>query len=248
MTELRVVVPKEVDKFLETTVRTGMFSNKAELVRSALLQYLNTMGPVSQGFDMDLMFSPDGRIYQLEYAREASIRGDPIVGIVCKDEVILAATKALAPNYDVKLGGFGKKVHKIGDKIAMGGSGLVPDMYLFIDKMKAGRKKNVEDILTQIRNIYREHALRKDIRPLGVNLLISTNIDEPRLFEFDASGAFAEYNATILGGGYTSSIKNESEAFRILKDGYDTKMDVKKAKKLALKVLGNPVDYDMIQV
>lgn len=248
MTELRVAVPKEVDKFLEATVRTGMFSNKAELVRSALMQYLNTMAPVSQGFDMDLMFSPDGRIYQLEYAREASLRGNPIVGMVCKDKVILVATKALAPNYDEKLGGFGEKLHKIWGKIAIGGCGLVPDMYLFVDKLRAERKKNIEDILTQIRNIYREHALRKDIRPLGVNLLISINIDEPRLFEFDASGAFAEYNATILGGGYSSSIKNESEAYNILKDGYDKKMDVKKATKLALKVLGNPVDYEIIQV
>jgi 20S proteasome alpha/beta subunit len=248
MTELRVAVPKEVDKYLEATVRTGMFTNKAEFVRSALLQYVNTMAPVSQGFDTELMFSPDGRIYQLEYAREASIRGKPIVGMVCKDGAILAATKAKAPNYDEKLGGFGEKVHKISNKIAIAGCGMVPDMYIFVDTMRKEQKKNAEDVLSQIRDIYREYALRKDIRPLGVNLLVAINIDKPRLFEFDVSGAFAEYYATILGDGYISSRIREGEALNILKAGYNEKIDVKKASKLALEVLGNPKEYDIMQV
>ena len=50
MTEVRVSIPKEVDKFLDATVRTGMFANKAEILRAATMQFVNQIGPISKGF------------------------------------------------------------------------------------------------------------------------------------------------------------------------------------------------------
>src|SRR2546422_10216917 len=90
MTEIRTSVPEEVDAFLDALVRKGIFSNKAELVRAALVNYVNETGTFFRGFDAETIFAPDGRLYQVEYARESSARGGTAVRIVCDDGVLLA--------------------------------------------------------------------------------------------------------------------------------------------------------------
>ena len=91
MAELRVVIPDEVDNYLDIVIKSGMFGNKAELARAAIVQYLNTIGPISKGYDTDNFFSPEGRIHQIEYARESVKRGAPIMAIVCKDGILMAS-------------------------------------------------------------------------------------------------------------------------------------------------------------
>ena len=81
MAELRVIIPDDVDRYLESVIRSGMFGNKAELARAAIVHFLNTLGPISKGYDTETAFSPEGRIYQLEYARESVQRGQPVCGL-----------------------------------------------------------------------------------------------------------------------------------------------------------------------
>ena len=69
MTEIRTAISPEIDRFLDSLVRTGPFASKAELVRAALVSYAGEAGPMAQGFDKENIVSPDGRVYQLEYAR-----------------------------------------------------------------------------------------------------------------------------------------------------------------------------------
>src|SRR2546428_255916 len=85
MTEIRTAVPEEVDAYLDALVRKGVFSNKAELVRAALVNYVNTTGTFFHGFDAETIFAPDGRLYQVEYARESASRGGTAAGIACGD-------------------------------------------------------------------------------------------------------------------------------------------------------------------
>ena len=82
MTEVRVSISKEVDKFLDAAVRTGMFANKAEILRAATMQFVNQIGPISKGFGRETMFSLDGRLYQVEYALEVSLRELTVMGRV----------------------------------------------------------------------------------------------------------------------------------------------------------------------
>src|SRR2546428_2950438 len=74
MAEIRTAIPEEVDAYLDALVQKGVFSNKAELVRAALVSYVNATGTFFQGFDAENVFAPDGRLYQVEYARESAAR------------------------------------------------------------------------------------------------------------------------------------------------------------------------------
>src|SRR5436309_2650947 len=73
MTEIRTAIPEEVDAYLDALVQKGVFSNKAELVRAALVSYVNVTGTFFRGFDAENVFAPDGRLYQGEDASGAAV-------------------------------------------------------------------------------------------------------------------------------------------------------------------------------
>ena len=115
MTEIRTAIPGEVDAYLDALVRKGIFATKAELVRAAIVSYVNATGTMFKGFDSENIFAPDGRLYQVEYARESSARGGTVVGITCEDGILLAAEappkSKLAPEY--------RKVQFAGEGLAL---------------------------------------------------------------------------------------------------------------------------------
>src|SRR6056297_110613 len=77
------------------------------------------------------IFSPDGRLYQVEYARQAVERGSPAVGVQAADGVVLAALKRLAsPLLD---SGSVEKVHQIDDHIAIASAGHAADARRLVD-------------------------------------------------------------------------------------------------------------------
>jgi 20S proteasome, alpha and beta subunits len=101
-----------LDPFLGAAVRTGMFANKAESLRAATMQSVNQIGPISKGFDRETMFSLDGRLYQVEYARE--VRELTVVDGECRDGVIIASEKLdplITPPW---------KFYKINEKLVVG--------------------------------------------------------------------------------------------------------------------------------
>src|SRR3989442_15807485 len=129
MAEIRTAIPEEVDAYLDALVQKGVFSNKAELVRAALVSYVNITGTFFRGFDAENVFAPDGRLYQVEYARESAARGGTAAGIACEDGVLLAPE---IPGKS-KLSPGGNKIQSLHDHLAdisarlVGGAALVVD-------------------------------------------------------------------------------------------------------------------------
>src|SRR3989442_1826047 len=121
MTEIRTAIPEEVDAYLDALVQKGVFSNKAELVRAALVSYVNVTGTFFRGFDAENVFAPDGRLYQVEYPRESAARGGTAAGIVCDDRDLLAAE---IPGKS-KLSPGGKKIQSLGVHFAIVSAGPV---------------------------------------------------------------------------------------------------------------------------
>lgn len=205
------------------------------------------MYPVSpQAYDRAItVFSPDGRLFQVEYAKEAVRRGATAIGVVCKNGVVLVAHKSIVSN--LLVGESLKKVFAIDEHIAATASGLVADARRLVDaaRIEAQRHKlgysepiNVEQIgksLCDMMQIYTQYG---GIRPFGVSLLIAGVDSEPRLFEAEPSGALTGYKADAIGSG-----KKEVEEFfeKEYKDG----MNVEDGIKLALKALKKTGDIKL---
>jgi len=168
------------------------------------------MYPVSpQAYDRAItVFSPDGRLFQVEYAKEAVRRGATAMGLVCNDGVVLVAHKS--SNAPLQLTEFMKKIFMIDKHMAATASGLVGDARRLVDiarvesqkhRMTYGEDANVEGIAKHLSDLAQVYTQYGGIRPFGVSLLLAGYDSEPRLFEVDPSGALSGYYAAAIGSG-----------------------------------------------
>ncbi len=197
------------------------------------------MYPASSAYDRAItVFSPDGRLFQVEYAREAVKRGTTAVGIVYSDGVLLATDRSLSSRL-VKIESI-EKIFKIDEHIGAATSGLVADARRIIHyaRVESQREKvaynepvGVETLTKTICDLKQMYTQYGGTRPFGTSLLIMGVDDSgPRLFETDPSGAFSEVYAAAIGSG-----KKEVEA--VFEKKYDRKMAKKQAVQLAFAVL-----------
>ena len=236
MTEIRTAISPEIDRFLDSLVRTGPFASKAELVRAALVSYAGEAGPMAQGFDKENIVSPDGRVYQLEYARESALRGMPGVGLVYEGGVVLAAVTAGA-----KLVRGITKIHRIGKDAAVLASGLVADAFMAVAHARRAEPRTTEELVEALVGFYWGHTVYRWKRPLGAALLVASALGgNPRLFEIDPSGAFVEYDAAAIGEGSKDRTEALEKRYRRGKAA--------DAEKLALDVLGKPAKANVVHV
>jgi proteasome alpha subunit len=239
MPEIRTAIPEEVDVYLDAIVQKGVFSNKAELVRAALVSYVNETGTFFGGFDAETVFAPDGRLYQVEYARESAKRGGTAVGIVCDDGVLLAAETVGSS----KLSAGAKKIQSVSDRLALVASGLVGDAALVIDELHAATPtpKTTDEVIRTMRGTLHRFTLSRTQRPLGVAYLVATVLDrKPRLAYLDPSGATADYLATAMGRGATA-------AQEILESRYK-KMRLADAERLIPDLFGRDTPTEVARV
>ena len=237
MPEIRTAVPGEIDAYLDALVRKGIFASKSELVRAALVNYVNATGTFFRGFDQENIFAPDGRLYQLEYAREASKRGGTAVGIVCEDGVILAAEVFSRS----KLVASTQKIQPIGDRLAIATAGLVADAWLVHDELKASAPKTTDDTVRAVRGLLHRYTTDRTKRPLGVAVLLASVLDrKPRLVEIDPSAATVESYAGAVGRGSVAAIE-------VLESRYK-KMRVSDAERLLPIVFGRDVAFESVKV
>ncbi|OYT42444.1 MAG: proteasome endopeptidase complex, archaeal, alpha subunit [Candidatus Altiarchaeales archaeon ex4484_43] len=154
------------------------------------------------------VFSPDGRLFQVEYAREAVKRGTTACGVIYDTGVLLAVDKNITSSLIVPRSI--EKIFQIDEHVGIATSGLVADARRLIEDARIRAQRN--------RVAYNEpisiHALTRDIcdikqaytqyggaRPFGTALLIAGVNDQPYLFETDPSGAFTECTAAAIGTG-----------------------------------------------
>src|SRR6056297_768111 len=169
-----------------------------------------------QAYDRGItIFSPDGRLYQVEYAREAVKRGTASIGIRTPEGVVLAADKrSRSPLMEPTSV---EKIHKADDHIGAASAGHVADARQLIDfarrmaqtnHLRYGEAIGVETLTKYITDHIQENTQRGGTRPYGAALLIGGiegGVDgedgTPRLFSADPSGTPHEWKATIIGGG-----------------------------------------------
>jgi len=160
------------------------------------------------------VFSPDGRLYQVEYAREAVKRGTTAVGIKVREGVVLLVDKRVSSRL-IEAHSI-EKIFQIDDHIGAATSGLVADARALIDRARVEAQVNrvsydepigVEVISKKICDHKQTFTQYGGTRPYGTSLLIAGVEDStPRLFETDPSGALLEYKATAIGAGRAAVI------------------------------------------
>jgi len=162
------------------------------------------MMPESMGYDRAIVvFSPDGRLFQVEYAREAVKRGATAVGVIFKNGVIFGVKKR-----ESALVKPGEKIFKLDNHIAAATSGLVADARVLVDsgRVKAQQNRMIYDESISVSTMARYIADRQQVftqyagvRPYGVSFLIAGVNDEAKLFETDPSGLLLECKAKAIG-------------------------------------------------
>jgi len=157
-------------------------------------------------YDNDAVtFSPQGRIFQVEYASEAVKQGSVVVGIVSKTHAVLAALKRNAE----ELSSYQKKVIPIDSHYGLALAGLASDARVLSNFMKQqslasrlnyDRAIPLAEITQRIGDRAQKNTQEYGKRPYGVGLLIAgVDAKGPHLFEFQPSGVTQEMVASGIG-------------------------------------------------
>ncbi|MFQ5975907.1 MAG: archaeal proteasome endopeptidase complex subunit alpha [Candidatus Hydrothermarchaeales archaeon] len=176
----------------------------------------------SMGYDRAItVFSPDGRLFQVEYAREAVKRGTTSLGVRYDKGVVLAVDKRVTSRLIEERSI--EKIYQIDDHIGAVTCGLVADARVIIERARIEAQSNritynepidVELLVKKLcdfKQLYTQHG---GVRPFGLALLIAGINDHPRLFETDPSGALIEYKATAIGSGRSTAMEIFEEKYR----------------------------------
>ncbi|AKH98078.1 archaeal proteasome endopeptidase complex subunit alpha [Halanaeroarchaeum sulfurireducens] len=197
-----------------------------------------------QAYDRGItIFSPDGRLYQVEYAREAVKRGTASIGVRARDGVALLVDKRIrSPLMEQSSV---EKLHKADDHVGVASAGHVADARRLIDFARRDAQVNrlryeepigVEALTKDVTDHIQQFTQIGGARPFGVALLIGgLENGEPRLYETDPSGTPYEWKAIAIG-----SERSDIQAY--LEDHYDEDQTIDEAVALALRALASVHD------
>jgi len=187
------------------------------------------------------VFSPDGHLFQVEYAQEAVKKGSTAVAVRGKDLVVLCVEKkAVAKLQEDRTV---RKIALLDEHVAMAFAGLTADARILINRARVecqSHRLTVEDPVTleyitrYIATLKQKYTQSNGRRPFGLStLLVGFDMDgTPRLYQTDPSGTYHEWKANAIG----RSAKTVRE---FLEKHYeaDAVADEQGAVKLALKAL-----------
>ena len=200
------------------------------------------------GYDRSsTMFSPDGRLLQVEYAKKTVKQGTTAIGIICKNGVILVADKRVSEKLIIAKSV--EKIYEVDEHIAATASGILSDGRILIEKAQLlGQQHKVSydtpvDILSLVKEICdvkQAYTQYGGARPFGVSILFAGVNNKPELFVTDPTGIFFSYKATAIGEG-------EAEIKDILNKKYKDNMSLDEGIKLAVKALKEILgkDFDL---
>jgi len=200
------------------------------------------------------LFSPDGRLLQVEYADKAVRLGPASVGMICSDGVILLADRRikdslLVPNSLIK-------VYEIDNHVIGTAAGILSDARVLIEKAQVFAQQHrvtydtpadTETIMKEMSNIKQKFTQYGGVRPFGVSLMIA-GVDEEnecKLFISDVTGNYFGFKASAIG-------ENEEKIKELLKKQYKDSLTIEHGIKVILnilkKVLGKEFDLERFEL
>jgi proteasome alpha subunit len=193
--------------------------------------------PSQMGYDRAIVvFSPEGRIYQVEYAQQAVKLGRTSAAAVFKDGVVLAS---FTPETKLMLKSKAAKVADIDGHISATACGFMGDARALIDmlrvqaqihKLTYGEPIDVFVLGKKIADRMQLYTQFAGARPYGVSILLGGVNDEAILYVINPSGTLDRWAAKALGRG-------EEEAQKYLEKNYKDGLTEEQAKKLVISAI-----------
>lgn len=202
-------------------------------------------------------FSPEGRLYQIEYAVEAIQQAGIVIGVCTKDGVVLAGEKmAPHPLFDSEnlqdKNTSGEKVYKIAEHIGCSVAGVTSDAFALLNyaRLTAARHQYafqepmaIEDLcrtLCDEKQLYTQYG---GVRPYGVSFLLVgwDRYYGYQLYSTEPSGDYSAWSAYAIG-------QNDQVAQSLLKKDWNENMSLQDGMLLALRVLSKTMDTAKIDL
>ena len=170
------------------------------------------MLPAQQGYDRAItVFSPDGRLYQVEYAIETVRRGTVAVGVKCKEGIVIAVEEKPRK---LQISETAQKIFQIDDHVGVAAAGYIPDARSQVDNARFFSQSNkmiydesveVETIAKHLADQCQQYTQYAGVRPYGVALILGGVVNnQPQLYLTDPSGTYISYDAIAIGSGSDS--------------------------------------------
>lgn len=183
------------------------------------------------------VFSPDGRLFQVEYAMELVNRGATILALQCAEGVVLGSEENVEPLEEAESSW---KIFKIDEHVAVAIVGLSSDARVLIDQARVNAQSNkltydepvdIEVVTKKICDVMQMYTQHAGVRPFGVSILFG-GVDKTgaRVFGTHPSGTYRGYKAAALGAGRETVLP-------ILKEEYRDNLSLEESTKLAIKCL-----------
>jgi len=204
---------------------------------------------LSRGREYDgaiTIFSPEGRIYQVEYALELVKRGSPIVGVKSPEGVVLAAIEPKQSRLAAQINS--KKIYKIDEHVAVAIAGLSPDARVLVrqaryvsqgNRMTYDEPVDIESLTSSVGDLLQTYTQNSGVRPFGVSIIFG-GVDNHRvsLISTDPSGSYRGHKAHAIG-------RNSEKAMKVLHDQYREGMNLDEATALAIESLKEAADEEL---
>ncbi len=192
----------------------------------------------SRGYDMTpTMYSPDGRIYQVEYAMETVKRGTLALGIKTKEGVIMAVEEKPRA---LQTSNITQKIFQIDFHIGVAAAGYIPDARVQVEnarlfsqgtKLTYDEAVEVETVAKHLADQSHQFTQYSGVRPNGVALIIAgVDLKGESVYLTDPSGTFIQYAAVAIGAG-------SDEVNSFLEKNYDFDMGLEDAATLAIAAI-----------
>jgi proteasome alpha subunit len=192
----------------------------------------------SAGYDRAItIFSPDGRLYQVEYAIETVRRGTLALGLKVKNGVVLAAEERTRKLQDPSIS---QKIFQVDDHIVVAAAGYVPDARIQVDVLRVFAQTNrliydepveIEAAAKRIGDLNQQYTQYAGVRPFGVSLIIAgVDRNGAMLFSTDPSGTYLSYDGVAIGAG-------SDQVTEYLEKKYNPNMSLEEACILAIECI-----------
>jgi len=182
------------------------------------------MSSIGTGYDLSPhQFSPDGRVFQVEYANKAVENSSTAMAIKCKDGVVFGVEKLMTSKlYE---SGTGKRIFSIDTHVGMAVAGLISDARQIVSVARDeaayyrsvyGTPIPVKYLADKVAGYVHAYTLYSAYRPFGCSVLLSSyeKFNGAELYMIEPSGVFYGYHGCAVGKAKQNA-KTEIEKLKL---------------------------------